>query len=58
MATATFGAGCFRGVEETVRQLAGVTATAMRYLGGTLDNPTYQQVCRDRSGHAEVTSHA
>jgi peptide-methionine (S)-S-oxide reductase len=54
MAKATFGAGCFWGVEARFQQLPGVTATAVGYEGGKLENPSYRDVCTDMTGHAEV----
>ena len=54
MKKATFGAGCFWGVEAAFRQLDGVTKTEAGYEGGTLDNPTYEDVCSHTTGHAEV----
>lgn len=54
MEKATFGAGCFWGVESFFRQVPGVEDAVSGYAGGKVDNPTYRQVCADNTGHAEV----
>lgn len=51
---AVFGAGCFWGVEAAFARLSGVVETSVGYAGGHVDHPSYEQVCSDRTGHAEV----
>jgi peptide-methionine (S)-S-oxide reductase len=54
MKRATFGAGCFWGVQASFDRLKGVVCTQVGYMGGRTENPTYEQVCTNRTGHAEV----
>lgn len=54
MATATFGAGCFWGIEDALAKVPGVTATRVGFTAGTTDSPSYEEVCSGRTGHVEA----
>jgi peptide-methionine (S)-S-oxide reductase len=54
MELATFGAGCFWGVEAFFQKIKGVVKTSVGFMGGNTKNPTYEQVCTDKTGHVEV----
>lgn len=54
MALAFFGAGCFWSVEEAFRTAKGIVSTTVGYMGGTMENPSYEDVCTDKTGHVEV----